>query len=154
MSLDMPLSSVKNKTMKPYKNPIPTVDIIIEIDDRIILIERRNPPYGWAIPGGFVDYGESFERAAVREALEETSVDVELYEQFYTYSRPDRDPRHHTITTVFIARAVSGTPKANDDAKSLDLFTMDSLPGNLAFDHADILADYFEYKKTGKRPQP
>ncbi len=140
--------------MTVYKNPVPTVDIIIEIGDKIILIERKNPPYGWAIPGGFVDYGESLENAARREAMEETSVHAELYEQFYTYSKPERDPRHHTITTVYIARAVDGRPAANDDAKSLKLFTSDALPDNLAFDHRDILMDYFEYKKTGKRPKP
>lgn len=140
--------------MTGYKNPVPTVDIIIEIGDKIILIERKNPPYGWAIPGGFVDYGESLENAARREALEETSVHVELYEQFYTYSRPDRDPRHHTITTVFLARALKGTPKADDDAQSLELFTSDSLPDTIAFDHRDVLMDYFRYKKTGKRPAP
>ena len=140
--------------MTAYKNPVPTVDIIIEIGDKIILIERKNPPFGWAIPGGFVDYGESLEKAAMREALEETSVHVELYEQFYTYSRPDRDPRHHTITTVFLARALKGTPKADDDAKSLELFTSDSLPDTIAFDHRDVLMDYFRYKKTGKRPAP
>lgn len=140
--------------MTTYKNPVPTVDIIIEIDGKIILIERKNPPYGWAIPGGFVDYGESLENAATREALEETSVKVELYEQFYTYSKPDRDPRHHTVTTVFLARAISGTPKADDDAKSLGLFTYSILPANLAFDHRKILMDYFTYKKTGERPRP
>ena len=140
--------------MTAYKNPVPTVDIIIEIGGKIILIERKNPPYGWAIPGGFVDYGESLENAARREALEETSVHVELYEQFYTYSRPDRDPRHHTITTVFLARALKGTPKADDDAKSLELFTSDSLPDIMAFDHRDVLMDYFRYKKSGNRPVP
>ncbi|MGB9735509.1 MAG: NUDIX domain-containing protein [bacterium] len=140
--------------MTTYRNPIPTVDIIIEIDDRIILIERKNPPYGWAIPGGFVDYGESLEDAARREAFEETSINVELYEQFYTYSKPDRDPRHHTISTVFLAKSRSGKPSANDDAKSLDLFTYDNLPDNIAFDHRNILMDYFKYKKTGKRPTP
>lgn len=140
--------------MTAYRNPVPTVDIIIEIDGKIILIERKNPPYGWAIPGGFVDYGESLEDAARREALEETSVTVELYEQFYTYSRPDRDPRHHTVTTVFLARAAGGTPKADDDAKSLALFTSSALPATIAFDHRDILADYFRYKKTGQRRVP
>jgi ADP-ribose pyrophosphatase YjhB (NUDIX family) len=140
--------------MTEYRNPIPTVDIIIELDDKIILIERKNPPHGWAIPGGFVDYGESLEDAAIREAFEETSLNVKLYEQFYTYSKPERDPRHHTITTVFIAKAVDGHPKANDDAKSLNLFTLNSLPDNIVFDHRDILMDYFRYKKTGKRPTP
>lgn len=140
--------------MTTYKNPVPTVDIIIEIEERIILIDRKNPPFGWAIPGGFVDYGESLEDAARREALEETSVTVQLSEQFYTYSKPDRDPRHHTVTTVFLARAVSGTPKADDDAKSLGLFTSDALPAQIAFDHREILMDYFRYKKTGQRRLP
>ncbi|MCL4558788.1 MAG: NUDIX hydrolase [Deltaproteobacteria bacterium] len=140
--------------MTAYKNPIPTVDIIVEIDDAIVLIERKNPPHGWAIPGGFVDYRESLENAAMREAREETSLDVELCEQFHTYSGPERDPRHHTITTVYIARVTGGRPEAGDDARSLNLFTFDSLPDKIAFDHRKILMDYFEYKKTGKRPSP
>lgn len=140
--------------MTTYRNPIPTVDIIIEIDGKIILIERKNPPYGWALPGGFVDYGESLENAARREAFEETSIDVELYEQFYTYSNPDRDPRHHTISTVFLAKAKNERPVANDDAKSLNLFTSENLPDNIVFDHRNILMDYFKYKKTGTRPKP
>ena len=95
-----------------YQNPIPTVDIIIEIESkRIILIRRKNPPYGWAIPGGFVDYGESLEKAALREAKEETNLDVELIRQFHTYSDPKRDPRHHSISTVYIAKG-KGKPKA------------------------------------------
>ncbi|MCL4478011.1 MAG: NUDIX hydrolase [Deltaproteobacteria bacterium] len=140
--------------MREYKNPVPTVDIIIETDNKLILIERKNPPYGWAIPGGFVDYGESLETAAQREALEETSLEVSLIEQFYTYSAPSRDPRYHTITTVFIARPFKGEPKAEDDAKSLKLFTQHDLPDNIAFDHRMVLQDYYEYKKTGKRPKP
>ncbi len=140
--------------MTAYRNPIPTVDIIVEIGDTIVLIERKNPPHGWAIPGGFVDYGESLEDAAVREAREETSLDVELCEQLHTYSRPQRDPRHHTITTVYIARIQRGRPAAGDDAKSLDLFTFNSLPDRIAFDHRDILMDYFAYRKTGRRPPP
>ncbi|MEW6607678.1 MAG: NUDIX hydrolase [bacterium] len=128
---------------KRYKNPIPTVDIIIELEDKgIILINRKNPPYGWAIPGGFVDYGESLEQTAVREAKEETSLDVHLIKQFHTYSNPERDPRHHTITTVYLARA-TGTPKADDDAKEIGVFTQETLPQNLAFDHKKILQDYF-----------
>ncbi len=92
------------------RNPLLTVDIIIEIDGKIVLIERKNPPHGWALPGGFVDYGESIESAAVREAAEETSLVVNLIEQFYTYSDPHRDPRHHTVSTVFIATA-QGEPR-------------------------------------------
>jgi ADP-ribose pyrophosphatase YjhB (NUDIX family) len=124
-------------------NPFPTVDIIIELEDKgIVLIKRKNPPYGWAIPGGFVDYGEAIEDAAMREALEETSLKVELIRQFHVYSAPDRDPRLHAIATVFIARA-SGTPRAADDAKEVGVFTKDTLPDGIAFDHRGILGDYF-----------
>ena len=133
--------------------PLLTVDIIIEVDGRgIVLIERKNPPHGWALPGGFVDYGESLEKASLREAKEETSLDVRLIEQFYTYSNPDRDPRHHTVSTVFIATA-GGIPKGADDAKTAQIFTEKSLPAPLVFDHAQILRDYFDYKKSGKRPE-
>lgn len=128
------------------KNPVPTVDIIIEVESGIILIERKNPPYGWAIPGGFVDYGESLEEAAKREALEETSLEITDMVQFKSYSDPKRDPRFHTISTVYIARG-NGTPKAKDDAKNLGIFTIDNLPSNLAFDHRKILADYFSFKQ-------
>ncbi len=125
-----------------YKNPVPTVDIIIETGGGIVLIERKNPPHGWALPGGFVDYGESYEAAAVREAREETGLDVHLVRQFHTYSDPDRDPRQHTASTVFIATA-QGRPKGADDAARADIFTRDNLPP-LVFDHARILADYFD----------
>ncbi|MFQ5851504.1 MAG: NUDIX domain-containing protein [Candidatus Binatia bacterium] len=137
------------------ERPVPrvTVDIIIEINQRgIVLIERKNPPHGWALPGGFVDYGESLEKASVREAKEETSLDVELIEQFYTYSDPRRDPRHHTISTVFIARA-SKAPRGSDDAKRAQIFPENNLPSPLVFDHAQIIKDYFHYKKTCKRPE-
>ncbi|MBI5756860.1 MAG: NUDIX hydrolase [Nitrospirae bacterium] len=124
-------------------NPFPTVDIIIELGGKgIVLIKRKNPPYGWAIPGGFVDYGESLEEAAAREALEETSLKVELVRQFHVYSAPDRDPRQHTIATVFIARS-AGVPKAADDAKEVGIFKRETLPEDLAFDHRKILEDYF-----------
>ncbi len=128
-----------------YKNPIPTVDIIIETPEGIVLIKRRNPPYGWALPGGFVDYGETLEEAAVREAKEETGLDIELIRQFHAYSDPDRDPRQHTITVVFIAKA-EGRPTAGDDAKEVAVFTKENLPKPLAFDHERILKDYFEGK--------
>jgi len=127
-----------------YRNPVPTVDIIIEIGGSIVLIERKNPPYGWALPGGFVDYGESFETAAQREAAEETGLTVSGLRQFRTYSEPDRDPRQHTASTVFIAQA-EGQPKAGDDAGKAELFQRDNLP-ELAFDHAKILADYYRFK--------
>ena len=132
--------------MKPkYRNPLVTVDVIIELNANIVLIERKNPPYGWALPGGFVDYGESLEASAVREAKEETSLDILLVEQFHTYSDPNRDPRHHTVTTVFIAKA-NGTPKSADDAQNIGVFTQKNLPTPLAFDHAKIISDYFQYK--------
>ena len=136
-----------------YRNPVPTVDIIIEIDDgagrsgahRIVLIKRKNPPFGWAIPGGFVEYGETLEAAAVREAREETSLEVRLLRQFHAYSDPARDPRQHTISTVFIATA-AGTPRGEDDAVEARVFSIDDLPEPMAFDHGGILRDYRERK--------
>ncbi len=130
------------KTSHRAKNPLPTVDLIIETRDGIVLVKRKNPPPGWALPGGFVDYGESVESAAVREAKEETGMDVELIRQFHTYSDPRRDPRHHTITTVFIARA-QGRPSAGSDAQAAGVFGRDNLPEQIAFDHRDIINDYF-----------
>lgn len=134
-----------HKDINSHRNPLPTVDIIIELDDSIVLIKRKNPPYGWALPGGFVDYGESFEKAALREAKEETGLDVQNLTQFHTYSDPDRDSRFHTASTVFIGVA-SGKPIAGDDAGEVDLFRKEKLP-ELAFDHAKILADYFKTRK-------
>lgn len=131
--------------IETYRNPTPTVDIIIEIGEQIVLIERKNPPYGWALPGGFVDYGESFETAALREAEEETGLKVAGLRQFHTYSDPARDPRGHTASTVFIGQA-SQAPCAGDDAARAELFSRDTLPP-LAFDHAEILADYFKTKR-------
>jgi len=130
------------KGVEKYRNPFPTVDIIIELDKGIILVLRKNPPCGWALPGGFVDYGESLEQAAVREAREETSLDVEILSLFGAYSDPERDPRHHTISIVFRARA-NGQPKAADDAIKIDIFNQDNLPADLMFDHSRILKDYF-----------
>lgn len=127
-----------------YRNPLLTVDIIIQIDQGVVLIKRRNPPHGWALPGGFVDYGESVETAAAREAKEETGLDVTLREQFHVYSDPSRDPRHHTVSVVFIAEA-AGIPGAADDAAQAGVFTEDSWPRPLAFDHDRILTDYFRY---------
>jgi ADP-ribose pyrophosphatase YjhB (NUDIX family) len=124
------------------RNPVPTVDLIIRYGGGIILIKRRNPPAEWALPGGFVDYGEPLEGAAVREAKEETGLTVSLVRQFHTYSDPGRDPRQHTITTVFIAEA-SGEAKAGDDAGALGVFSAGDLPEHIAFDHKQILNDYF-----------
>jgi 8-oxo-dGTP diphosphatase len=134
-----------NYHFESYKNPLPTVDIIIETTGGIVLIERKNEPFGWALPGGFVDYGESLEKAAVREAFEETGLQVKLIRQLKTYSDPGRDPRHHTISTVFIATA-EGQPRAGDDAGRSEIFTRLNLP-TLVFDHEKILADYFRLKK-------
>ncbi len=136
--------------MKEHRNPVPTVDIIIEITRNdgkrgVVLIERKNPPFGWAIPGGFVDYGETLEQAAIREAKEETSLNIRLKHQMHTYSEPDRDPRQHTISTVYIAEA-EGTPVAQDDAKNTGIFTEEEIVFPLAFDHRAILADYFQQR--------
>jgi 8-oxo-dGTP diphosphatase len=128
-------------TIKQYRNPFPTVDIIIEIQGGIILIERKNPPYGWALPGGFVDYGESLEAAAVREAREETSLEVCNLRLLGCYSDPGRDERMHTISTVYVAEG-RGIPQAADDAAQLRIYQLTNLPELLCFDHTEILADY------------
>jgi len=131
-----------------YQNPFPTVDIIIEIQGRgIVLIKRKNDPIGWAIPGGFVDCGESLEEAAIREAREETGLQIELKKQMHTYSDPRRDPRHHTITTVFIG-AADGVPVAADDAGETGIFNEKELPEPIVFDHRLILQDYFNLSRT------
>ena len=135
--------------MTAYRNPVPTVDIIIMLEDEhgnvkpdeIVLIKRKNSPYGWALPGGFVDYGETLEQAAIREAKEETSLDVILLRQFHTYSDPARDSRQHTITTVYVARA-KGKPEASDDAREVKIFNICNVPIDMAFDHAQIIEDY------------
>ncbi len=140
--------------MSGYKNPYPTVDIIIELLDdnsKIVLIERFNEPLGIAIPGGFVDYGESLESAAIREAKEETNLDINLITQLKTYSNPTRDPRFHTVSTVFIAQA-NGVPKAGDDAKSIITVDISNTPENMVFDHKEILNDYINWKKNGVFP--
>ncbi len=137
--------------------PALTTDIIIELADRpgrpIVLIERRFPPHGWALPGGFVDVGEAVERAAVREAREETSLTVTLRALLGVYSDPARDPRRHTASAVYIAEA-HGEPRAQDDAKNVAVFSLDRLPDVLCFDHARILADYRVYRETGRLPAP
>lgn len=134
------------KKVTRHRNPFPTVDIIISMKDSIVLIERRNPPHGWALPGGFVDYGESLEEAAVREAREETGLEIDNLRQFHAYSDPDRDPRQHNISVVFTADA-RGEAKAGDDANAVKLFPLDNLPEILCFDHARILNDYIAGKK-------
>jgi len=139
--------------MPPPKCLPVAADVIIELDGSIVLIERKNFPYGWAIPGGFVDIGEAVEMAAVREALEETSLKVEPRALLGIYSRPGRDPRGQTVTAVYIGRG-QGAPKAADDAKNIGLFPPDRLPSPLAFDHAEILADYLRFIRTGEYPAP
>ena len=136
--------------MKPAP-PVPTVDVIIEAGDRIVLIRRKHPPPGWAIPGGFIDAGEKAQDAAVREALEETGLRVTLTGLLGVYSDPARDSRRHTISTVYIGKA-EGMPSGGDDAAEARLFSERDLPSPLAFDHARILADYFRFKMTGERP--
>jgi 8-oxo-dGTP diphosphatase len=135
----------------PLSSPVPTVDVIIEVGDRIVLVRRKYPPPGWAIPGGFIDAGETAQDAAVREALEETGLRVTLTALLGVYSDPKRDKRKHTISTVYIGIA-EGIPSGGDDAADAQLFPERGLPAPLAFDHAQILADYFRYKKTGERP--
>jgi 8-oxo-dGTP diphosphatase len=122
------------------------VDIIIEIDKGVVLIERKNAPLGWALPGGFVDYGESLEAAAIREAREETSLEVSDLRLLGCYSDPSRDQRFHTISTVFVGSGV-GIPKAADDAINLAIFEIVNLPRELCFDHGRILADYASFRE-------
>jgi 8-oxo-dGTP diphosphatase len=129
------------QVVTPYRNPTPTVDIIIRIDRQVVLIERKNAPLGWALPGGFVDYGESLEQAAVREAAEETGLELAGLRQFRAYSAPDRDPRQHNISFVFIAEG-RGQLRAGDDASGAAFFPLDALPYPLCFDHGTILEDY------------
>lgn len=134
------------------ETPLLAADIIIEpvsAPGRIILIERRNPPHGYALPGGFVDIGESLEQAAVREALEETSMRVTLKTLLGCYSNPDRDPRGHTVSAVYVAEG-RGEPEACDDARALQLIDPENPPQPLAFDHAQILQDYLRYLETGQ----
>lgn len=142
--------------MSEYRNPAPTVDLIIELLHHphrpIVLIERHNPPLGWALPGGFVDYGEAVETAAQREALEETSLQITLVEQLAVYSDPRRDPRKHTLSVVFLATATTD-PVAADDAKSAVAYNPWEIPPNLCFDHDRILRDYWQYRFYGRRPR-
>jgi 8-oxo-dGTP diphosphatase len=141
---------------KQYRNPTPTVDILIELDGRpgeLVFVERRNEPKGLALPGGFVDEGEWLADAAAREAREETGLDVSIDELFHVYSNPARDPRRHTVSTVFIGSA-KGTPVGGDDAARCIVVKPDALPQPLVFDHATIVADYVAYRATGKRPPP
>jgi 8-oxo-dGTP diphosphatase len=144
----LPLSPDPGNNMTAeLKTPLLTVDLIIQMDGNpgeIVLIERKNPPHGWALPGGFVDLGETVEEAAVREAKEETSLDVQLLRQFHVYSDPRRDLRSHSVTVVFVAQS-QGVPEASDDAASIGVFTKQTLPSPIVFDHAQILDDFFQH---------
>ena len=138
----------------PPRGPLPTVDVIAEMPDGgIVLVRRKHPPPGWALPGGFVEAGESVAAAARRELQEETGLDVELAELFHVYADPARDPRGPTLSVVFIGRA-RGFPAGADDAAEARIFSLDALPEPLAFDHALILADYRRYRTEGRRPPP
>lgn len=143
--------------MPRLATPALTVDIVVELRDRpgspIVLIQRKHPPYGWAFPGGFVDLGESVEHAAVREACEETSLQVTLTALLGCYSDPSRDPRGHTASLVYVAQA-SGMPQAQDDAADIRIFNPEEIPPALAFDHARILRDYLVYRREGRLPAP
>ncbi|MDD2680112.1 MAG: NUDIX hydrolase [Candidatus Omnitrophica bacterium] len=131
---------------KLQNGPFSTVDALIEIDGGVVLIQRKNPPFGWALPGGFVDYGESLEDAVAREAKEETDLELTEIKQFHTYSDPKRDPRFHTIATVFIAKA-KGKPRAGDDAAGLKVVKLSEIEKiDFAFDHKKILEDYLKTK--------
>lgn len=135
-------------TQKLQAGPFVTVDAIIEINGGIVIIKRSNPPFGWALPGGFLDYGESLEEAVTREAKEETDLELTNLKQFHTYSDPKRDPRFHTIGTVFIAHA-KGIPKAGDDAAGIEVVSLEKAKTlDFAFDHKQIIEDYIKYKKT------
>jgi 8-oxo-dGTP diphosphatase len=130
-----------------HRNPLPAVDIIIEYQNQgVVLIKRRNPPHGWALPGGFVEYGETLEEAAAREAREETGLEVEVLGQFHSYSDPRRDPRQHVITTVFVAQG-AGPLQAASDARAAAVFPPDDPPEPMAFDHGRILQDYLKVRQ-------
>ncbi|MBF0382694.1 MAG: NUDIX hydrolase [Magnetococcales bacterium] len=138
--------------MRELKTPNLSADVIIELMDYpgrpIVLIERQNPPFGFAVPGGFIDIGERVEEGARREAQEETGLEVDLIALLGLYSNPKRDPRFHTATAVYIAQA-HGKPVAGDDAKDCQIVQVDNLPKQLAFDHSLVLSDYLNYRATG-----
>ncbi len=136
-----------------YRNPKPTVDVVVFSGSQLVLIRRKNPPIGWALPGGFVDEGETVEAAAIREVREETGLEIHLDHLLGVYSDPRRDPRHHTISVVYTARS-NDLPRAGDDAAEAKIFSLDALPEPIVFDHARIIADAISFLKTGSRPDP
>ncbi|MBQ9536484.1 MAG: NUDIX hydrolase [Desulfovibrionaceae bacterium] len=135
------------QTYQVYANPTPTADVIIyEPEYGVVFVERRNIPLGYALPGGFIDEGEMAETAAKREMLEETGLEVELIGLLGVYSNPKRDPRLHTLTTVYVGRAKDVSKlQAGDDAKSAAFYALDALPTPLVFDHAKIMEDFCAY---------
>ncbi|MGF1466038.1 MAG: AmmeMemoRadiSam system protein A [Sandaracinaceae bacterium] len=135
------------------RNPYLTVDVVTETAGGLVLIERASPPSGWALPGGFVDYGEDPADAARREVAEETGLQVSLHALLGVYGEPDRDPRQHNVSVVYVGRA-EGTPLGGDDARRAEVFALDALPSPLAFDHAAILEDYRRYRREGRLPVP
>lgn len=141
------------RAMSSYRNPTPTVDVIVELDDGVVLIERKNAPLGWALPGGFVDEGERVEDAAIREVAEETGLEVELRVLLGVYSDPARDPRQHNLSVVYVGLG-RGRPEGRDDAARAQVFALDALPAPLCFDHALILDDYRRWKREGVLPAP
>jgi 8-oxo-dGTP diphosphatase len=139
-------------TSEEHKNPKPTTDVVIELGDGIVLVRRKNPPHGWALPGGFIDEGERVAEAARREAKEETGLEVELTELLGVYSDPKRDPRGIcTVSTVFVGRA-SGRPRGGDDAAVARVFSLDELPPDIVFDHPLIISDYRRFRAGEGRP--
>lgn len=137
----------------PQRNPYPTVDLLIARGDSILLVRRAHEPLGWALPGGFVDVGETVAAAAVREAKEETGLDVRIEALLHVYSDPRRDPRRHTMTVAFVAHA-DGTPEGGDDAAEARFFPLDALPSPIVFDHSRIISDFLNFRRTGQRPDP
>jgi 8-oxo-dGTP diphosphatase len=138
--------------MKKYSNPTPTVDVILQRDSNVLMIRRKNDPFKnyLALPGGFVNEGETIEEAMKREALEETSLEVEPIEILGAYSDPKRDPRKHIVTVVFVGIIVGGNSKAGDDAAEVEWIKLvDIQKQQIAFDHAQILRDYSQWKNSG-----
>jgi 8-oxo-dGTP diphosphatase len=138
--------------LETEKAPRPTVDIIIEMDSGIVLVQRKYPPHGWALPGGFIEAGEWAAQAARREALEETGLTVTITDLLGVYSNPSRDPRGiHTVGIVYIATA-GGVPRGGDDAAEARIFTLDALPADIAFDHPLMIADYVRFRAGHGHP--